>query len=59
MINREKPVPPEDERFRFGLNETQFNLISLAWIVFVFIGYCFTIYHERGDRIAAILRRIF
>lgn len=52
-------MPPEDERFRFGLNETQFNLISLAWIVFVFIGYCFTIYHERGDRIAAILRRIF
>lgn len=59
MINEEKPVQPEKNPLRFGLSEEQFFNIALAWITFVFVGYCFTIYFERGDRIIAILERVY
>ncbi|MFM7129193.1 MAG: hypothetical protein ACKO0V_07525 [bacterium] len=59
MKETEKPAPPEHNPIRFGLSEGQFFNIALAWVIFVFVGYCFTIYFERGERIIAILKRFF
>jgi hypothetical protein len=55
----ESQAQPDDTILRFGLSVEHFQLITTFWLIFVLSAYCFTIYRERGDRIAAILHRLF